>query len=58
MERKNIRLRRDEILRTRFLKAEYRRIILKSIIKTRELAPLTRFYANNYLQKTHAYLGR
>lgn len=58
MERKHIRIRRDEALRLKFLKLEYRNLILKSIIKTRMLAPVTRFYALSKIQKNHVFLSR
>jgi ribosomal protein S14 len=58
MERKNIRLRRDESLRTKFIKSEYKYHILKSIIKTRTLSNMTRFYAYSLIQKQHVFLGR
>lgn len=58
LERKNIRIRRDEILRLKYLKKEYNYIILKSITKTRMLQPIIRFYAFTRLQKNHSYISR
>jgi len=58
LERKNIRLRRDEILRLKFLKNEYNYVILRSILKTRYLKPTIRFYSYNLLIKKNAFIGR
>ena len=45
MERKKLRINRDEIIRLTFLKNEYVFTLLKSVYKTRTLTPLNRFYA-------------
>lgn len=58
MERKQIRLRRDELLRIKFVKNEYFFILLKSLIKTRSLKPLLRFYAYTQIQKKTYFLSR
>ena len=58
MERKQIRLRRDEILRTKFLKFEYHNIILKSIARTRTIKPIIRFFALLKIQKKNTYISR
>lgn len=58
MERKNIRIRRDELLRLKFLKKEYTIIILKSVIHTRSISPLVRFHAYTRLNKHTHYISR
>jgi ribosomal protein S14 len=58
LERKNIRIRRDEILRLKYLKKEYIYYVLKSVSKTRMLTPYIRFYAFTRLQKNHSYISR
>lgn len=58
MERKYIRLRRDELLRTRFLKREYYYIILKSIGTERSVPPIVRFHARIMLDKNIFYISR
>jgi hypothetical protein len=58
MERKNIRIRRDEILRIKFLKNEYTRRILRAIFRTRTLPNLIRFYALTQLQKKQLRISR
>ncbi len=58
MERKQIRLRRDEILRVKFLKFEYHTIILKSIARTRAITPMIRFFAVFKMQKKNTFMSR
>jgi ribosomal protein S14 len=58
MERKNIRIRRDETLRIKFLKNELKLVILKSITRTSELPELVRFYAFTKIQKKYAFVSR
>ncbi len=58
MERKNIRIRRDELLRLKYLKKEYTHTLLKSISKTQALSPLIRYYSFTKLQKHFSYISR
>ena len=58
MERKNIRIRRDEILRLKYIKNEYNYTILKSVFKTRSIKPTVRFFAYTILQKKKFFISR
>jgi len=58
LERKHIRIRRDETLRLKFLKNEYKLLILRSIFKNCGLPGLARFYARTRIQKNNVFLGR
>lgn len=56
MNRTNKNISKDQINRLYYLKYEYKKIILKSIIQTRSVSPLTRIYAQikllNYKKKS------
>jgi ribosomal protein S14 len=58
MERKNIRIRRDEILRIKFIKREHSVVILQSIMRSRHVANMIRFYSAIKLQKKNVFMGR
>jgi ribosomal protein S14 len=58
MERKQIRLSRDEIRRVMFLKKELKRMILKSILKNQQLSPKIRGFALYKLQTENVYYSR
>ena len=45
MERKNLKLKRDELLRLNFVKSENTRIVLKAVYKNQAINATTRFYA-------------
>lgn len=58
LERKNIRLRRDETVRVQLLKKEYNRLILMSVKSNRMLCPITRFYASYKIAKTRFFVSK
>jgi len=49
MDRTKRNISKDQIGRLKFLKHEYKKIILKSIIQNKNIAPLTRIYAQTRL---------
>ena len=55
MERKNIRLRRDEVLRTKKLKKEYNNIILKSFLQNHMITSIIRFFCLYRFYKNNVY---
>ena len=58
MDRKTIRLSRDEIRRIMYLKQELKRLILKSILKNQQLSPKTRGFALYKLQTENVFYSR
>lgn len=58
MDRKTIRLSRDEIRRTMFLKKELKRILLKSIITNQQTSPKVRAFALYKLQVENVFYSR
>jgi ribosomal protein S14 len=58
MDRKKIRLSRDEIRRIMFLKKELKRLLLKSILKNQQISPKIRGFALYKLQSENVFYSR
>jgi len=58
MDRKTIRLSRDEIRRIMYLKQELKRLILKSILKNQQISPKIRGFALYKLQSENVFFSR
>lgn len=58
MDKKKIRLSRDEIRRIIFLKKELKRLLLKSIIKNQQISPKIRGFALYKLQSENIFFSR